>query len=159
VPVRVRNINDNISAGIVTGGKVKLLGSKNGVLNAVVKALPGKEVFAGNLISCDNPDVIVEWAGTYLDGVRLHVHNPAQKALEVKLETNKNLQDFINYQGKLKIKAGQSIWIWGRDAVSVIEKPGFQVKAVDLKGKSMNIISSGNRLTDIKDRFKYTTVN
>jgi hypothetical protein len=87
------------------------------------------------------------------------VHNPAQKALEVKLETNKNLQDFINYQGKLKIKAGQSIWIWGRDAVSVIEKPGFQVKTVDLKGKSMNIISSGNKLTYIKDRFKYTTVN
>ena len=53
----------------------------------------------------------------------------------------------MNYQGKLKIKAGESIWIWGRDAVSVVENTGFQVKAVDLKGKSMNIITSGNKLT------------
>ena len=159
VPLRLRNLNDNVSSGIVTDGKIKLLGTNNGILNGVVKAIPGKEIFAGNLIVCDNPNVIVEWAGTHLDGVRLHVHNPTQKTLDVKLGINKSLRNFMNYQGKLKIKAGESIWIWGRDAVSVVENTGFQVKAVDLKGKSMNIITSGNKLTVINDRFKDTTVN
>ena len=83
--MRLRNLNDNVSSGIVTDGKIKLLGTNNGILNGVVKAIPGKEIFAGNLIVCDNPNVIVEWAGTHLDGVRLHVHNPTQKTLDVKL--------------------------------------------------------------------------
>jgi hypothetical protein len=116
LPVTVSNLNDRWSAFLYDANlkKSRPVGMFEGKAWAVVPVKGKLELFIGHPVTADNPDIFIQVAQTVNDSWSIELHNPTDKALNVKTSLNPGFAPFAGKklaEGKVEVPAGKSVFL------------------------------------------------
>lgn len=139
LPLLIEGINPNWSCGLWRNGQMETFSSFEQKMYALVKPGFTGKIVAGHPISSSNPDLVIEWEGIWQGGVRFRVHNPLPQKIEAEIRTNSLMDGIPAYRANIKIAPGDSLWLWGRNEATVVEKADFLVSKVEKTSSGINI--------------------
>jgi hypothetical protein len=144
LPLLLDGMNPRWSCGLWQNGRMQTFSSLEQKMYALIKPGFSGKVAAGHPLTSSNPELVIEWEGIWQGGVRARLHNPLPREMEFEIRTSPFMPDMPDYQAKIKLSPGESIWLWGSKQVTVIEKPDFIVNKVEKTDSGINIkISNG----------------
>ena len=123
---RLDGINPNWTCATAQGNSFKIAESYGKVLRTVLKPVDSSFTL-GNPIIADNKDLLLEWGGKHLDGIRFFAHNPTKQAINVMVKSNPAFKTIPETFAQIKLNAGQSAWFWMGKFGGITESPEKQV--------------------------------
>ena len=112
VPLQIRGLNPRWAAGIWReGGEVLYTGIfEKTAWPRLDVSKPGK-FYAGNLLTADNPDLVLEVVRWTKDRVQIEVHNPTDRPIEATVATPEEITSCKPLKRKLTVPPGATIYV------------------------------------------------
>ncbi len=108
---RIEGINPNWTCAVEQDRKFKLAESYGNVLRTVLN--PRDSSFAlGNPLVSDKKELLLEWGGRHVGGIRFFAHNPTNKEMITIVKSNPTFKSIPQASTTIKLGAGQSSWFW-----------------------------------------------
>jgi len=108
---RLEGINPNWTCALEQDDDFKLAESHENVLRTALN--PVDSNFAlGNPLVADNTELLLEWGGRHVGGIRFFAHNPTKQEMSVVVKSNPAFKHIPEAFAKIKLSAGQSNWFW-----------------------------------------------
>jgi hypothetical protein len=109
--VRVQGVNNNWSAGLWERGKKLLsrVGGRDGVVWANVDISQGNDVYIGNLLTCDAPDLRLILLENDEKGCAFQAHNPTDQAITATVRRAEKFDRVPAFEKKVTVPAGSTV--------------------------------------------------
>lgn len=111
LPFRLAGVNPNWTCAVEQGNKFKLAGSYGKILRTVFSPVDSSFAF-GNPLVADKVDLLLEWGGRHVGGIRFFAHNPTKQAMVAIVKSNPVFKSIPLVNTTIKLGAGQSSWFW-----------------------------------------------
>jgi hypothetical protein len=148
IPLKIIGIKPNVVCLKSVDGQIEPIASSGEdirtVLNPTEKA---SKVTIGNPVITAQDFLRIEWGGVFKGGVRLHVHNPTDKAGIFNIHSNPVFEGIPQFNVNVKLPAGSSNWLWIRGSTFIREDAKTQVgDVIFANGKRYIILQGGRRI-------------
>lgn len=111
VPLQLRGINANWPAGIWRGGAITYTGVFEGTAWPRLDVSKPGAFFAGNLITADNPALVLSVVHWTKDRIKLEAHNPTDAAITTTITTQAEITNYKPLTQQLTVPAGTTIYV------------------------------------------------
>jgi hypothetical protein len=110
-PFRISGLNDRWAAGIWReNGELTFAGIFEGTAwPRLDVSVPGR-FFAGNLLTSDNPELVLEFVIWSADAVKVEVHNPTKNPITATVATAAEIDDHRQLKKTLTVAAGSTVY-------------------------------------------------
>jgi len=110
LPIIVKGLNGNWDAGVYDRktGEFRRIGIFEGAGYATLDLSNDRDVFIGNLLMCDNPEIKLTLTEIDKNGIELEAHNPTDQAVSITITSSKQLGLFPVVSEKFALNAGES---------------------------------------------------
>jgi hypothetical protein len=119
-------VNPNWSCAVEQNAEFKLAEAHGKVLRTVLDTADSSFALGNPLVS-DNKELILEWGGRHLGGIRFFAHNPTKQTISALVKSNSAFKHIPETFAKIKLGAGQSHWYWMGKCGGIKESPEKQV--------------------------------
>jgi hypothetical protein len=126
LPFRLAGVNPNWSCAVEQNAEFKLAEAHGKVLRTVLDTADSSFALGNPLVS-DNKELILEWGGRHLGGIRFFAHNPTKQTISALVKSNSAFKHIPETFAKIKLGAGQSHWYWMGKCGGIKESPEKQV--------------------------------
>ncbi|MHB9132374.1 MAG: hypothetical protein ACYDBB_14985 [Armatimonadota bacterium] len=112
VPLQIRGLNPRWVAGLWRDGSEI---AYTGVFEQTAwprldVSKPGK-FYAGNLLTADNPDLVLEVVRWTKDQIKIEVHNPTDKVIEATVSTPAEITNYQPLRRKVTVPPGTTVYV------------------------------------------------
>jgi hypothetical protein len=111
VPLQIRGLNPHWIAGLWRdGGEIAYTGVFEGTAWPHLDVSKPGKFYAGNLLTADNPDLVLEIVCWTKDRIKVEVHNPTDKAITATITTPAEITNYKALQQKVTVPAGSTVY-------------------------------------------------
>ncbi|MBN1268217.1 MAG: hypothetical protein JXB04_01400 [Kiritimatiellae bacterium] len=161
MPLAVKTVNPNWSVAKQIDGELTVLEAPAG--EWVVTLPPGRRegAFAlGNVLISDREDLVMEWGGFHMGGVRMHVHHPGDAPAVFRAAANPAMHAVPPVDGRWALDTGESVWLWGHGDLLLRESRDCQViSARALPGGEIEIGLTASGVVEFTGPYVSATVD
>jgi hypothetical protein len=112
VPLQIQGLNPRWAAGIWReGGGVDYTGIFEKTAWPRLDVSKKGKYYAGNLLTADNPGLVLEVVRWTKDRIQIEVHNPTDKAIEATVSTPEEITGFKSLKRKVMAPPGATMYV------------------------------------------------
>jgi len=111
LPLTLDGVNPHWTCAVERDGVLRVAPSGGSLLHTVVEALDQPfRVAAGNLLTADDPDLVIEWGSRAPGVVYFYAHNPRATSLATTVRTNPIFSSLVDAAVSVSLAPGQGRW-------------------------------------------------
>lgn len=117
LPIRVHGINPNWTAGLVERQQKwwPLVGVLNGAAYTTLDTAVDHDVWIGNVVACDQPDLVLTLLPDGEDGFEIEAHNPTDREITATVQTVAAFNPGLPVSRRVTVKPGDSAMCTGNE--------------------------------------------
>lgn len=111
IPLEVQGVNPGWSCGVELDGILQLAPSGNTPMRTVIDPPIGSfRIAGGNMLTADNPSLIIDWGGCVSNDLYFYAHNPLDTKLTTTVRTNPVFHSLPGIDLRISLAPGQGQW-------------------------------------------------